>query len=127
MSKNNENCPISVSIHLGSLTTDGTTVPALYLPKASKIVSAVLMNGAAVAASNSNYCGVALKQGSTSIAALDTRAAHENGLEANVGKALVLDADEATLDDEASLSVVYSETGTVALTDAKLVLTYFPL
>lgn len=126
MSKSNHNCPISVAVHLGSLAA-AAVIPALYLPKKSKLVSAHLMNGALIAASDSNYCGVSLKKGSTVLAELDTRAAHENGLAANVAKALnVVDA-ESELDEGSSLTAEYTETGTIALTDAVLVITYYPL
>lgn len=128
MSINNENQPLSVSIHLGSLTTDATLVPAMYLPKKSKIVGAHLVNGATVAASDSNYVQLALKSGSTVLAEIDSRAAHENGLVANVAKALnLVTAETDGVAAASSLSVLYNETGTVALTDAKLVLSYFPL
>lgn len=126
MAKSNENSPLSVAIHLGSLTTDATLIPALYLPKKSRLVSAHLMNGAVVAASDSAYVQVALKNGSTVLAELDSRAAHENALAANVAKALNMVAAEQDQAAGASLSVLYNETGSVGLTDAKLILTYYP-
>jgi hypothetical protein len=126
MSKNNENNPISVSIHLGSLTTNNTLLPAMYLPKKSRLVSAHLINGATISAHDSNYFQVALKNGATVLAEMDSRAAHENGVTANVAKALNMVADEQDQEAGSSLSLLYNEAGTVALTDAKLVLTYFP-
>jgi hypothetical protein len=126
MSKNNENNPISVSIHLGSLTTDGAVVPVMYVPKKAKLVSAHILDGAGVAADNSNYVVLTLKNGSTAVASLDTRAAHEGALTANVAKAMTVDEDEQEMASASSMSLLYNETGTVALTDAKLVLTYFP-
>lgn len=127
MSKSNENQPFSVALALGSLTTDATLLPAMYLPKKSKLVSVHVMNGATVAADNSNYFQLALKNGSTVVAEMDSRAAHENGVTANVAKALNLVSGQELQDAGSSLSLLYNETGTVALTNAILVLTYFPL
>lgn len=126
MSKNNENQPFSVSIALGSLTTDATLIPAMYLPKKSKIVSAHVVNGATHAANDSNYFQLSLKNGSTVVAEMDSRAAHENGVVANVAKALNIVSGQESQDAGSSLSLLYNETGTVALTNAILVLTYFP-
>jgi hypothetical protein len=124
---NNENNPTLVAIHLGSLTTDGTLVPGVHLPKKSKIKSVKLMNGANISASDSNYAQVALKNGSTVVAAIDTRAAHENGLTANVAKALNIVSGQETQAAASDLSVLYNETGTMALTDAKLIVEFYPL
>lgn len=126
MSISNQNSPITIAIHLGSLTTDGALLPAMYLPKKAHLVSAHLMNGATHAASDSNYFQVALKNGSTVVAEMDSRAAHENGIVANVAKALNIVSGQEEQAAAASLSLLYNETGTVALTDAKLILSYFP-
>jgi hypothetical protein len=127
MAKNNENEPLSVSCYLGALTTDGALVPALHLPKKSKIVSAKLLNGAAIAASNSNYASLKLKSGSNVIGSLDTRAANEGAVTANVAKPMTLDSTYQVQDALSDLTVLYNETGTMALTDAILVVSYFPL
>lgn len=126
MSVNNENNPICVVVPLGSISADGS-LPALYLPKKSKIVSCHVIDTAGVAADNSNYIDLRLQNGSTVIAELDTRAAHENGLTALVAKAMNVDADEAVLAAGTSLKFVYDETGTVAMTTAIAVIEYFPL
>lgn len=126
MSKSNENQPFSVSIPLGSATTDATLYPGIYLPKKSRIVGVHLMNGATISADNSHYFQLALKNGSTVVAEMDSRAAHENGVTANVAKALNIVSGQEIQAGESSLSVLYNETGTMALTNAQLVLTYFP-
>lgn len=126
---NNENSPQVVVIPLGSPSAD-KVLPGLRVPKKSKLVSAVLINGANLAAADTDYVILELKKGSTVLAELDTRAAHEGALTALVGKPLNLVS--AALQELASgddLSVNYNETdaGTnVALTDAVLVLTLFP-
>ena len=127
MSKNNENQPISLPIYLGSLSTNNTVIPAMHLPKKSKIVSVHLLNGAAISASDSNYFGLLLKKASTTIAEMDSRAAHENGVAENVAEALNIVSGQEEQAAGSDLTLTYTETGTVALTDAILVLTYFPL
>lgn len=124
MALNNENNPLLVSIHLGSPDADAL-LPALYLLKAGKLLGAWLINGADLAASDTDYVQLELKSGSTILAELDTRAAHENGLSEDVAKALNLVAAEVDRAAGETLTVNYNETdsGTsVALTDAKLVL-----
>ena len=127
MSKSNENQPISVVIPVGSLATTATTIPAMHLPKKSKLVSAVVLNGAAIAASDTDYAQLSLKNGSTVVAEIDTRAAHENGLTANVGKAMNLVSGQEVQEAASDLTILYAEGGTMALTNAIVVLTYFPL
>lgn len=122
---NENNSQVSV-VHLGSLTTDATAIPAIHFPKRSKIKSVKLMNGALIAASDSNFCQVALRRGTTVVAELDTRAAHENGLAANVAKALNLVDAESEPAAGTDLNLLYNETGTVGLTDAKLVIEHYP-
>lgn len=125
MALSNENNPQVLSIHLGSLTTDATVVPATHFAKRTKIKSVKLMNGAIVAASDANFCQVALRRGTTVVAELDTRAAHENGLAANAAKALNLVDAESEPAAGTDLNVLYNETGTVALTDAKLIIEHY--
>ena len=127
MSKSNQNQSSVAVVHLGALTTDGTVIPAMHLPKKTIIKSVKVMNGAAIAASDVNYVQLTLKKGSTTIAEIDTRAAHENGLAQNVSKALNLVAgqeEQAALSD---LTLTYNEAGTAALTDAKLFIEYSAL
>jgi len=128
MSLSNENNPQLAVLALGSLTADTSTkLPGMYFPKKTKIKSAHIINGAAIAADNSNYAQVSLYNGSDVVAELDTRAAHENGLAENVAKALnVVDA-ESVLDAGTTLLVDYQETGTMALTSAVLVVEHYPL
>jgi hypothetical protein len=123
---NNQNHPISVPIYLGSLTDNNKLIPAMYLPKRSKIVSAHVINGAAIAASDADYCQIELKNGANIVAEIDTRAAHENALAQNVAKALNVSESYDEPAAGSSLSVLYKENGNVALTDAVLVVTYYP-
>ena len=128
MSLVNENNPHSVVIPLGALTTDATVVPLMKLLKKSRLLAAYYMQTGAIAASDSNYFQLSVKNGSTVVAELDSRAAHENGIATLAGKALnVVDAvkDQAAGSD---LTLLYNETGTVALAaDSKIVLVFAAL
>ena len=115
-----------VLIPLGSLTADGE-VPGCYLPRKSKVVSAHLLNNAAIAASDSDFVQVSLKNGSTVIAEMDSRAAHENGIADKVAKALNVVEADSEVAAGSSLKVDYQETGTVALTLALLQVEYYQI
>lgn len=134
MSLNNENNPQYISVVHGSVSGD-LTVPVMYFPKKVKLIGAYVINGASVAASNSDYATIRLLNGSTELAELDTRAAHENGLTANVAKAMNLsdanDHGQVEIAAGSTIKVEYNETeGTpdsVALTEATIVLAFFPV
>lgn len=127
MAHSNENSPLSVAVHLGSLTTDGSLLPALQLLKKSRILGVKLLNGASIAADNTNYFSLALKKGSTVIASMDSRAANQGAVTANVSKDLPIVSGQEEQVAGSDLSVLYNEAGTMALQDAKLVIHYFPL
>lgn len=116
--KNSNNSSI-VNIPLGSLTDDNV-LPALYANKDMKILSAEIINGAAIAASDTDYCIVKILNGAEEVASLDTRAAAQNGLEDKVAKAMELVADQSDIAAGSTLTVDYDEEGTIALTDAIL-------
>lgn len=126
MSKSNENNRHVSVLELGSLTTDGTLLPGIHFPQKSTIKSVKLLNGAAIAASDSNYFQLALKAGSTVVAEMDSRAAHENGVAQNVAEALNIVSGQETQAALTDLTVLYNETGTVALTNAKLMVEWYP-
>ena len=125
MALSNENNTMVSVVHVGNLTTDGTAVPAIRLPKRAKIVGVHLANGAAIAASDSNFCQVALRRGTTVVARFDTRAAHQNGLAQNVSKAMNLVDAESEPAAGTDLNVLYNKTGTVELTGAKMYIEYY--
>ena len=123
---NNELNTNVTAIPLASITADAD-VFGLYLPKKSKVVGAWLSNGASTSASDTDFCTVALKNGSDTVAEIDTRAAHENGLTANVPKAMNLVAAEQIIDAGSHLKVTYDESGTFAMTTAVVYVEWFPL
>lgn len=122
MSLSNENNPSLAMIALGSISAD-VEMPGLVCPKNMKIVGVSLLNGAAIAASDTNYVMISLKTAADVVVAeIDSRAAHENGIAANTKEALNLVAAQAEQDADTVLKVVYDEEGTVAMTDAVLVI-----
>ena len=119
---------IGYTLDVGSPSTDDAIVAGAYayLPRKFVVESAVLVNGATLAAGEADYVILQLKAGSTIVAEINTRAAHENGLVADVAKAMnvVTTADANVLAAGTTLTVVYDETdaGTnVALTSAKVI------
>ncbi len=108
MSRSNENNPSLASVHIGSVSS-GVQVPAFHLPRKSKLKSAKLLNGAAVSASDSNYMTLTLKNGSTTIATLDTRSGNQGAISANVAKSFALVAGLEVMAAGDNLSLVYAE------------------
>jgi hypothetical protein len=126
---NMENAKMVQIIDLGNITADGD-VHGVYLPQKSKITGVKVVDGAGIAADNTNYVQLKLMLGSTEIAELDTRAAHENGLAANVPKAAnLVGASNGGVNVDAGswLKANYNEEGTVAMTSAKMIVEYYPL
>ncbi len=126
MSISNENSPHVVAVYLGGITS-ALVVPALHLPKKSYIKSIKLMNGADIGADNSNYITLTIKKGSTSVATLDSRAANQGAVTANVAKAFGIVSGQETQDALSDLTLTYAETGTEALLNAQLMIEYYPL
>lgn len=132
MSKSNENNKSVLAVHLGSPSAD-KSIPAFSLKQRMVLSELLLINGETIAADNSDFTQVSLMRyvdgstGDVAVAELDTRAAHEDGLVALVGKAMNFTAEEEenTL-EEGDYYFKYDETDTgtaVALTDALLNLT----
>lgn len=131
MSASNENNNHILSVPLGSLAVDGRVFAGLNKLKKIKILDVQIVNGATIAADDADFAQISLEKGpvagTTVVAELDTRAAHENGLVANIPKALNLVAAQTTIAKDLLLSVLYNETDTgtnVALTNAVLMITY---
>jgi len=122
----NSRNPHSVVIDLGSISADDV-LAAFRTSRKIEIKGVYLANSADLAASDTNYVILSLKNGSDIIAEIDTRAAHENGLADGVFKALNLVAAQAVQEKGQSLTVDYDEEGTVAMTAAKLQIDYVVL
>lgn len=127
MANSNENEPLSQGISIGSVTSDGSILPATYITRKSKILGAYLINGADVAADDANYATITIRSGSQVIATLDTRSAHQGALSANHGASFSVDPAQSVRAGGETLTIQYNEIGTVGLTNAVIVLNYFPV
>jgi hypothetical protein len=98
----------------------------MHFPKKSKIKSIYIMNGANIAASDSNFVELSVKKVSDDsvVASYDSRAAGEGALTALEAKAF--DLVEAEIEAGESLYFDYQETGSVGLTNAQLGIEHFP-
>ncbi len=123
-SYNPEMAPVVINIPLGTVAADDAIVAGAYTYLHRKFIvdKVALIDGAGVAASDSNFVQVELKNGSDVIAELDSRAAHEGALVVDVAKELNISESLKTIAAESTLTVKYEETGTVTLTSAMLVL-----
>ena len=124
----NENNPHVWCKDLGSPGTDDAVILMGTSGKQLVVTAASLYNEAAIAASDTDFVQIELKKGSTVIAEIDSRAAHENGIAQNVKEPLNLVPAEVIVAPNAVLQVEYDETdaGTnVALTAAVLCMEYY--
>lgn len=119
----NSRNPHSVLVNLGSIAA-ADTVAAMRTSRKIAIKGVYLANSADIAASDTNYVQVSLKNGSDVIAEIDSREAHEDGLSDGVFKALNLVEAQLEVAKGTSLTVEYAEAGTVALTAAQLQIDY---
>jgi hypothetical protein len=123
----NENNPHRNCVALGSLSADAVMQMGATGAKGWRVESVSLVNAATIAASNTDYVIIELKKGSTIVAEIDSRAAHENGITANTLEALNVVSAEKDIAGSSVLTVNYNETDTgtvVALTDAMLCVQY---
>jgi hypothetical protein len=121
MANSNLNNTLMVLVPLGSIAAAGS-VPAFKAPRNGYIKSVSIMNGADIAASDTDYAQVSLVNGlaGTVMAEIDTRAAHENGLLDFEGKALNVVAAASEFEEGDNIVATYAEGGTMALTNAVL-------
>ena len=117
-------------IPLASITADADVYGA-YFPLKSKIVSAKLVNGANITASDTDKAVIQLKNGSTLIASHSTAVTGGNGsLVANTPADMTLSGSSnggVNVDAGSWLKVNYDESGTYAMTSAFVIVSYYPL
>jgi hypothetical protein len=124
-----EHVPFTVVIPLGSPSADALDgLPGAYFHahRKCRIEEVSIVNGANIAASDTDFVLLNLKNGSNVVALLDTRAAGNGALAARTGKTLTLNPANAVIAENSTLVVAYDETdaGTnVALTSAVLQVT----
>jgi len=120
-----ERNPICIPMILGSPSADDAIIAGAYayFPRKFIVDKVVLVNGAGIAASDTDYVKLNLKNGSNIVAEIDTRAAHEGAVTADVGIELNVSSTYKTIAASSTLTVQYDETdsGTsVALTSGVL-------
>lgn len=132
MALSNENNPHVLVIPLGSPAVDAKVFGGMSSGKKMVVSSVHLVNGAAIAASDTDFVQVKLNKGpigsEVEVAELDSRAAHENGIAQNIPEALNIVEAEKEIDADELISVHVDETdaGTnVALTNAVVIVNYF--
>ena len=91
MAKSNANSPAAIPVVLGTRAATAT-VPALSLARNFILLAVSYLDGAGIAADNSNYLLLSLQKGATVVATLDTRAGAQGAVTALVAKTCVLDA-----------------------------------
>lgn len=123
MSLSNQNNPCVLVAHIGTIS-DAGDFPVVYLPKKFVLLGAYLLNQADIAASDTNYITLTLKQGSTSLATLDTRAANNGAVTANTAKAFTLAAAYDGAEQEplpaGDVKMTYAEGGSGTTTKAQV-------
>lgn len=129
MALDNEQQVLTQMIPLGSITANADTY-GVRLPQKSRIKSVQLVNGAAITNSDTNFADITLRNGATDLAKHSTRVTGALGapLALNTPSDMILQA-AALLDIAAGswLLVNYAETGTYALTNAFVIINYWPL
>lgn len=117
-------------IDLASITADAD-VFGLYFPQKSKIVSVKLLNGASIAQDDTDKAVIKLMNGSTEIAKHSTAlTGGTSALTANVLAAVPLTSavnGEVEVAAGSLLKVNYDESGTYAMTTAKVFVEWYPL
>lgn len=121
----NENNPQVAIVDLGSITATADVYGAFF-PKKSKIVSVKLVNGANITSSDTDKAVTNLQLGSTVLAEHKSAiTGNTSAIAANVPAAMNLLVSEVAAGSW--LKVSYTESGTYAMTNAKVIITYYPL
>lgn len=136
MAKSNERAPVITPIFLGSGASAATVVfNGLYFRKKSRIKNVWLVDQAGITLSASNYETITLQDNSSSPVAYASVATSAAAAVANTQLALALssptDADTNHLEKEVPagtmLNVQAIGTGTAKLTNASLLIEWYPL
>lgn len=103
---NNQNNPKLIVAYLGDIADDGT-YPVCYLPKKFVLLGAKILDKLGVAASETDYLVLTLKNGSTELAAIDTS---ETAIAALAATDLELTSEAQELAAGSTISLSYAET-----------------
>ncbi len=116
---------VAIPCYLGTVSTAGD-YPLTNLPRPFVVTGVKLLDQAGIAADNTNYVTLTVKQGTTTVASLDTRAANQGAVTANVAKAFALgtavDGGVREPLPAGDLKLTYAEGGTGTTTAAQVVL-----
>jgi hypothetical protein len=120
---NRSRVPVSIPCNLGTVS-DAGSIALTYFHKKFQLTGVKLLDGAGIAANDTNYVTLAVMNGAATLATLDTRAAGQGAVTALVGKAFDIEGTdtEKTIAAGSSIHVVYAEGGTGTTTLAKIVL-----
>lgn len=120
---NNELAPNITMVQIGTQAAS-INLPGPVFRKHAKLIAVSYINQALLAADNTNYLQLSLQIGSTVLATLDTRAAHEGALAALVATALTIASSD--IPAASQLKVVVTKNGTGVPTLGQLQLEWFP-
>jgi hypothetical protein len=133
---NSERMPNIATINVGTQAAS-ITLPGLYFRKRSRIKEVKYIDQAGLAADNTNFLQLSLQDASSVVyAALDTRAANQGALTANVAKVMPLTTDvgdtvgsqpEADVAAATTLKLVVTKNGTGVPTLGVLQIEWYPL
>ena len=110
-----------ITCWLGTCSTAGD-YPMSYIPQNFVLTGAKLLDQAGIAANNTDFVTLTLKNGSTTLGSLDTRSANQGAVTALVGKAFAMTATTQDVAAGSSLKLTYAEGGTGTTTLAQVVL-----
>ncbi len=135
MSKSNERNPQVTSVHIGSrLSTMNAVLPGVYFRKKAKIKNVWLIDQAGVTKSSSNYHTITLQDNASSPVAYAAIATSASAAVALTPLALAYTSDsdsanspEITVPAGTMLNVNCVTTGSAILTDAELLIEWYPL
>jgi hypothetical protein len=121
-----ENIRQTVLLNLGA-PASASNLAALFANTDLLIKKVTLLNGATIAADNTNFVTLSLKNGANVVASLDSRAANQGAVTSLTGKQFVVDpgaAGYATVAAGSTLSFNTVLGGTGALTAGQLQIEY---
>lgn len=128
----NANTVMVAEIDLGSISADADTFGA-FIPKKSKVIAAYIVNGATITSSDTDKATITLQNGSSVIAThISAITSNTSEIVADVPAVMLMNSSLLVMGgvDVAAgsyLKAVYDESGSYAMTSAKLVIVYYPL
>lgn len=110
-----------ITCWLGTVSTAGDYCLS-YLPQNFVLTGAKILDQNGIAASDTNYVTLTLKNGTTSLGSYDSRTANQGAATALVAKAFAMTSATQDVAAGSSLKMTYAEGGTGTTTLAQIVL-----